>query len=446
MFRIAVAMLLSLCVAAVAWADPATELKERAATVLTEAEAGNAYAQLELGDLYFSGEGVPEDDTEAVKWYRKAAEQGLAKAQTMLGMMYYWGKGLSQDYAKAAKWYRKAAEQDYSDAQFNLGVMYEKGKGVLRLHDEAVKWYRRAAEQGDVRAQHNLGMMYKMGDGVPQDYVMAYMWLNIASAKSEHSIKSRDEVAARMTPAQLAAAQQVSREWQPRPPNVPVSSSPSPPQREATKRSMESTGTGFVVSKAGHVLTNHHVIDGCQEVRTRVPAGNIVVTPIVARDPKNDLALVKLPSPSTNAATFRDGKTVRQGDGVVAIGFPLRGLLASGANLTTGAVSALAGIGDDARFMQITAPVQSGSSGGPLLDLSGNVVGVVVGKLDAMKVAKAIGEIPQNVNFAITVAVVRGFLDANGVKYESALSNKKLEAADVGELAKKFIVVVECWK
>ncbi len=443
MFRIAVAALLSLCVIAVVWADPSKEL---AATFLKEAEAGNAYAQVELGDLYFSGEGVPQDDTEAVKWYRKAAEQGLAKAQTMLGMMYYWGKGLSQDYAKAAEWYRKAANQDSADAQFNLGVMYEKGKGVLRLHDEAAKWYRRAAEQGDVRAQHNLGMMYKMGDGVPQDYVMAYMWLNIANAKSEHSIKSRDGVAARMTPAQLAAAQQLSREWRLKSPSVPASSSPSTPQKSATKRSIELTGTGFVVSKAGHVLTNYHVIDGCQEIHTRVPAGKIVVTPIVARDSRNDLALVKLPSPTTNAATFRDGQAVRQGDGIVAIGFPLRGLLASGANLTTGAVSTLAGIGDDVRFMQITAPVQSGSSGGPLLDLSGNVVGVVVGKLDAMKVAKVIGDIPQNVNFATTSAVVRRFLDANGVKYELALSKKRLEAADVGELAKKFTVVVECWK
>ena len=108
MFRIVVATLLSLCVVAVAWANPAKEL---AATFLKEAEAGNAYAQVELGDLYFSGEGVPQDDTEAVKWYRKAAEQGLAKAQKKLGDMYSWGKGLSQDYAKAAEWYRKAADR-----------------------------------------------------------------------------------------------------------------------------------------------------------------------------------------------------------------------------------------------------------------------------------------------------------------------------------------------
>ncbi len=221
--------------------------------------------------------------------------------------------------------------------------------------------------------------------------------------------------------------------------------SPDVPKR--TEIRVASTGTGFIASKAGHVLTNHHVVDGCKEVRAQIPAGDTEVTPVVARDPRNDLALVKLSSPPTmSIATFRDGQIVRQGDSVVAVGFPLHGVLASGVNLTTGTISALAGLGDDTRFLQISAPIQPGNSGGPLLDLSGNVVGVVVSKLDAIRVAKAIGDIPQNVNFAINVTVARGFLDAKGVKYESAPSNRKLEAADVGELAKKFTVVVECWK
>ena len=100
---------------------------------------------------------------------------------------------------------------------------------------------------------------------------------------------------------------------------------------------------------------------------------------------------------------------------VVAVGFPLPGLLASEANVTTGIVSALAGIGDDTRFLQMTVPVQPGNSGGPLLDLEGRVVGVVVGKLDAVKVASVTGDIPQNVNFAIKAGVLRSFLDASAV-------------------------------
>jgi S1-C subfamily serine protease len=133
----------------------------------------------------------------------------------------------------------------------------------------------------------------------------------------------------------------------------------------------------------------------------------------------------------------------------------LPGLLASEANVTTGTVSALAGIGNDTRFLQMTVPVQPGNSGGPLLDLEGRVVGVVVGKLDALKVASVTGDIPQNVNFAIKAEVVRRFLDASGVtsgagrgETERWWENYPLAGgpAAVGAEAKAFTVLVECWK
>lgn len=354
------------------------------------------------------------------------------------------------DYATALREWWPLAEQNNASAQSNLGLIYSQGRGVTQDYVEAAKWYRKAAEQGHVIAQSNLALMYAYGKGVPQDYVMAHLWFNLAivgltGEDRERAVNDRDLTASRMTPSQLAEAQRLAREW--RPNQSTTSTPPSPPQKTQAKRTVQSTGTGFIVSKAGHVLTNYHVVDGCKEVRAQIPAGKVAVTPVAARDPRNDLALLKLSSPPTmSTATFRDGQIVRQGDSVVAVGFPLHGVLASGVNLTTGTVSALAGLGDDTRFLQISAPVQPGNSGGPLLDLSGNVIGVVVSKLDAIKVAKAIGDIPQNVNFAINAAVARGFLDAKGVKYETALSNRKLEAADVGELAKKFTVVVECWK
>ena len=81
-----------------------------------------------------------------------------------------------------------------------------------------------------------------------------------------------------------------------------------------------------------------------------------------------------------------------------------------------------------------------------MLDLSGHVVGVIVMSLDALGVAKVTGNIPQNINFALNAAVARAFLDANGVDYETSASIKSFSAADVSERAKKFTVVVECWK
>jgi S1-C subfamily serine protease len=128
----------------------------------------------------------------------------------------------------------------------------------------------------------------------------------------------------------------------------------------------------------------------------------------------------------------------------VVVGFPLHGLLASEANVTTGTVSALAGIGNDTRFLQITAPVQPGNSGGPLLDAGGHIVGIVVSKLDAINIAKATGDIPQNINFAIKDTIAKSFLDSQSVEYETETSSTTREFADIGAAAKKFTLLLEC--
>jgi len=94
----------------------------------------------------------------------------------------------------------------------------------------------------------------------------------------------------------------------------------------------------------------------------------------------------------------------------------------------------------------VTAPIQPGNSGGPLLDQSGNVVGVVVASLSALKIAKVYGRLPQNVNFAINASVARTFLDANAIRYDAAPSVAKLETADIGERARRFTVLIECWR
>ena len=200
------------------------------------------------------------------------------------------------------------------------------------------------------------------------------------------------------------------------------------------------------MSKNGHVLTNAHVVRECSEIRVRLPFQEASSTTVLVSDSANDLALLMVSPAPPEAVSFREGRGIRQGEGIIAIGFPLRGVLASGMNLTTGTISALAGIRDDARYLQMTAPVQPGNSGGPLLDQSGNVVGVIVGKLDALEVARRTGDIPQNVNFAIHASVARTFLDANRVDYETVFSNTRLEAADIGDRAKKFTVIVDCWE
>ena len=100
---------------------------------------------------------------------------------------------------------------------------------------------------------------------------------------------------------------------------------------------------------------------------------------------------------------------------------------------------------NDFRFLQISAPVQPGNSGGPLLDASGHIIGVNTSKLNALVMAVVTGDIPQNVNFALKDSVARIFLDANQVNYKTEPSKKKLEPADIGEKAREFTLRLECW-
>ena len=154
---------------------------------------------------YYNGEYIA-----AYEILKPLAEQGDEYAQLNLGRLYYNGQGVLQDYAEAAKWYRFAAEQGNAMGQANLGILYNFGEGVLQDYAEAVKWYRLAAEQGNVEAQTNLYGRYLLGEGVPQNFVRAHMWANIAAANG--GIASlRDAVAENMTSAQIAEAQRLAR-------------------------------------------------------------------------------------------------------------------------------------------------------------------------------------------------------------------------------------------
>ncbi len=121
------------------------------------------------------------------------------------------------DYATELEKLRPLAEQGDANMQFNLGLMYARGRGVPRDYAEAVRWYRQAAEQGDARAQFSLSVMYRRGRGVPQDDVQAQMWLSLAAAQGDkRAPKRRDRLAKKMTPAQVAEAQRLAREWKPK--------------------------------------------------------------------------------------------------------------------------------------------------------------------------------------------------------------------------------------
>ena len=143
---------------------------------------------------------------------RQAAEQGDAEAQYNLGRMYANGEGVPQDDAEAARWYRLAADQGDASAQYALAGMYAYGRGVPQDEAEAVRWYRLAADQGDAGAQFFLAGMYALGQGVPKDSVLAHMWFNIAGANGNASAREyRDILERDMTRDEISRAIELAR-------------------------------------------------------------------------------------------------------------------------------------------------------------------------------------------------------------------------------------------
>ena len=427
------------------------------------AEKGNPRAQFRLGMLYHSGSGVPANYDESLKWLRTAAEQGDVKAASWLGFRYEVlaqigvlpdsrNQRITRDSKEAARWYRLAAEQGDGTSQVGLGRLYLEGHGVPQDDVEAVKWFLMAASQGNPSGQLELGRMYKDGRGVPQDYIQAHMWANLAASHGPAEVSAllspedapkmrryytalREELAALMTPAQLAEAHALARDWKPTKTGVPPGSDGPKATAPSSSGAEVFAGTGFLVDRRGSVVTNHHVVDGCAQIDVFSPTARQRVG-IIADDKRNDLAVIGPTKEIAGSLAF-GGQRPRLGQSVVVVGYPLQGILASSISVTTGTVSALAGLRDDTRMVQITAPVQPGNSGGPLLDQGGAVIGIVTSKLDAVKTAELVGDIPQYVNFAIREATVRSFLDASGIEYSIQSRNANLDTVTVAERARR---------
>ena len=208
------------------------------------------------------------------------------------------------------------------------------------------------------------------------------------------------------------------------------------------------SGTGFFVDEAGYLLTNAHVVEGCGKATLRLGKERTEPALIVARDKTQDLALLKIRGKSPDVAKFRDAPPIRLGDSVVVFGYPLTGYLSSSGNLSTGLVASLAGAEDNEAELQISAPVQSGNSGGAVVDQSGHVVGVVVAKSNLQTIASDDKEddieVIQNANFAIKADVAKAFLDDHSVAYQSEAPGDDLRTPDVADIARSFSAQVTC--
>ena len=200
----------------------------------------------------------------------------------------------------------------------------------------------------------------------------------------------------------------------------------------------DSTGTGFYVSPDGYVLTNDHVAGHC----TTLTVNDRPATLVDASEDL-DLAVLKVEGTAPAEVAHFAPAGAKLNSGVTVIGYPYGGLL-GGLNATRGSVSSVKGLGGDVATMQVTAPVQPGNSGGPVVSDSGAVVGIVVSKLNARKVEEIFDDIPQNVNFAIRSEVAQLFLNANGIAPVMAEAAAPLAPEDLAAAVAAYTVLIRC--
>ena len=238
----------------------------------------------------------------------------------------------------------------------------------------------------------------------------------------------------------------------------------SKPKRKITKIN-QTSGSGFFITKLGHVITNQHVVKKCNKITVGDNIDRQVPAILLEVDNKNDLALLKLISldqassetqslikklrieivPIGTAGLMRSND-VELGEDIVVAGFPYGDIFSKDIKVTFGNVNSTKGVGNDSSQFQIQAPVQIGNSGGPIYDKYGNIVGVVVAQLDKLKMAKVIGSLPENVNFGIKASTVKQFLNTSGLPTKWAERDQEMSNKEISKIASKQTVMVICKK
>jgi hypothetical protein len=203
---------------------------------------------------------------------------------------------------------------------------------------------------------------------------------------------------------------------------------------------MASSGTGFATTKDGHILTNHHVINGCSEV-TLFNKGKQYNTTVITFDPKNDLAILQ--------SDFKPNKVYPLSvesylsDDIFAAGFPFGKKISSAITINKGIISALMGPGDDISIIQIDADINSGNSGGPIVDRRGNAVGIAVMKLNREKAKEELGSVPEGFNFAVNSMMAIGLFRSQGIELPPQ-NNNELSVKDRNDLFNQGTFYLSC--
>ena len=220
---------------------------------------------------------------------------------------------------------------------------------------------------------------------------------------------------------------------------VVVVREPSPP-----KKYQVGSGTGFYISEEGYLVTNHHVIEDCEDLKVQVASATTSKKAIiVASDKQNDLAILQTKDYSGYSFPLKN-RDVQMLDDVLVSGFPFGDTVSSALKSTKGMVSAEVGLGDNYSEFQMTAAIQSGNSGGPVMDNELHIMGIATYSLDKEKMFKEEGKIPENMNFAVKSSVLKNILKAKNISFKETWSPEEIKVSRRDRLFNS-IAFVGCW-
>jgi len=415
-----------------------------------QADRGDSFAATLLGMRYLGIYGGNVRPSEAFQYLKKAADKGEGNAIYWLGECYANGWGVNESSDRAIFYLTKASDLEKPFiyqclAQRKLAEAYKYGYGVTKNSKQAFEYFIKSAYGGDLVAMTKLSAAYFNGAGVVPSDAMALVWLYVNAASGggfgeqagretvalmERDFLPQDLVQIRSKAREIVAHIQ-ARKAEAKGENLPL------PARGAV-----SSGTGVIVSSDGLVVTAAHVVDGSSRIEVVTSTGKRPAT-VVETDPKNDLAILRVGGAGYQAAPLIPSRDIKLGQSVFTIGFPNTDIQGASPKFTKGEISSISGIRDEPTQWQISVPVQNGNSGSPLFDESGNVVGIVVSKLNAFETAKQTGDLIQNVNYAVKNAYLVPMLEKVPDKLPAPKKRgmfKKLES--VVEDSKKSVVLI----
>lgn len=450
------------------------------------AENGYSPAQDKLGYFYSSGIGVPRQDLKAAEiWYMKAAEAGNANAQKVIkyeevqlarakagdpegqrriAKFYAQYRDFDKESLKftispektkeALRWYHSAVSNGSMDAATELGRIYHSGELVPRDILKAVELYTVAAENGIIEAMFQLSLLNAFGIGMAKDPIESAAWWGAKVAldvRYTSAPPQSESLALRTEP--LSAEDILSVQQRTKAILKLISENRRKKNNRALgdlnkklddTQSPKSFGTGTIVSPKGHVLTAAHVVSGAKKITIVTLEGKAHDASIASIDEYNDIAVVKIAEELLfQWLPIKHSRSVRLGQTVATIGYPQIELQGKSPKVTKGEISSLNGLSDDPRSWQISVPVQSGNSGGPLLDEDGRMIGVILSKL-GLKAARATGDIPQNVNYAVKISyalpLLEQYLDEELLIQKA--DNKKQSFENMIYNAQKSVVLI----